>query len=43
MRRFREYAEPAMAPVRGQNAHMAIDFDKLLRLGVAGLREEIAG
>ena len=43
LRRFRECAQPAMAPVRGQTAHMAIDFDKLLRLGVAGLRAEIAG
>ncbi|MCX6028364.1 MAG: hypothetical protein NT169_03550 [Chloroflexi bacterium] len=42
LQRFREYAQPAMPPVLGQRAHMAIDFDKLLRLGVAGLREQIA-
>jgi len=42
LRRFQEGAEPAMTPVLGQRAHMAIDFDKLLRLGVAGLRDQIA-
>jgi formate C-acetyltransferase len=42
LREYREYAAPAEAPVKGQRAHMAIDYDKLLRLGVAGLREEIA-
>jgi trans-4-hydroxy-L-proline dehydratase len=41
--RFRESAAPAMPPVRGQTAHMAIDFDVLLQLGVSGLREQIAG
>jgi hypothetical protein len=39
--RYREWGEPAAAPVWGQRAHMAIDFDKLLRLGLEGLREEI--
>jgi pyruvate-formate lyase len=38
---YRAYAEPARTPVWGQRAHMAIDFDKLLRLGLAGLRREI--
>ena len=42
LQRYREWAEPAMAPVWGQRAHMAIDFDKLLRLGIDGLRREIA-
>jgi pyruvate-formate lyase len=43
LRRFREWSEPAIPPVLGQRAHMAIDFDKLLRLGLDGLRREIAG
>jgi pyruvate-formate lyase len=31
---FKSAAEPAMAPVLGQRAHMAIDIEKLLRLGI---------
>jgi len=42
LQRFREWSEPASAPVWGQRAHMAIDYDKLLRLGVSGIREQIA-
>ncbi|PKO23856.1 MAG: hypothetical protein CVU38_01930 [Chloroflexi bacterium HGW-Chloroflexi-1] len=42
LRRFRQDVEPALPPIWGQRAHMAIDFDKLLRLGIAGLREQIA-
>ncbi len=41
--RYRATVQPAEAPVWGQRAHMAIDYDKLLRLGVDGLRREIAG
>ncbi len=37
--RYREWGEPAAAPVWGQRAHMAIDIDKLLRLGLAGIRQ----
>jgi formate C-acetyltransferase len=39
--RYQEWAGPAKPPVRGQRAHMAIDYDKLLRLGVDGIREQI--
>ena len=42
LRSFREHAAPTMEPVRGQTDPMAIDFDKLLRMGVAGLVEQIA-
>ena len=38
---FRETVEPTMAPVWGQRAHMAVDLDKLLCLGIDGLRREI--
>ncbi len=31
----------AASPVYGQRAHMAIDYEKLLRLGLKGLREQI--
>jgi pyruvate-formate lyase len=41
MARYRQWAEPARAPVWGQRAHMAIDYDKLLRLGVDGLRRQV--
>ena len=43
LERFRSWSEPAMAPVLGQRAHMAIDYDKLLRLGLHGLRQQIEG
>ncbi|MHB1296326.1 MAG: pyruvate formate lyase family protein [Anaerolineae bacterium] len=38
----REYA-PVLPPVYGQRAHMAIDYETLLRLGLGGLRSQIAG
>ncbi len=40
---YREWVGPAQPPVLGQRAHMAIDYDKLLRLGVSGLRRQIEG
>jgi pyruvate-formate lyase len=39
--RYRAWAEPARPPVLGQRAHMAIDYDKLLQLGVEGIRRQI--
>ena len=41
--RLRGEAMPAASPSYGQRAHMAIDYERLLRDGVAGIREEIAG
>lgn len=38
--RWRE-ASRAASPVYGQRAHMAIDYEKLLRLGLRGLRAQI--
>lgn len=38
---LRSKAVPAMAPTGGQASHMAIDYAKLLRLGITGIREEI--
>lgn len=38
---FQDNVEPYRVIEQGQRAHMAIDFEKLLRLGVAGIREEI--
>ena len=40
--RWNQYGEPARAKENGQRAHMAIDFEKLLKLGVEGTREQIA-
>lgn len=42
MERWRLYGHPARSKELGQRAHMAIDFDKLLRLGTDGLRDQIA-
>jgi len=39
--RYREWADPARPPVLGQRAHMAIDYDKLLQLGVDGVRRQV--
>jgi pyruvate-formate lyase len=39
--RYRAWAEPARPPVLGQRAHMAIDYDKLLQLGVDGIRRQV--
>ncbi len=41
--RYREWAEPARAAVWGQRAHMAIDYDRLLRLGINGVQRQIHG
>ena len=38
---YREWGAPSRLVVAGQRAHMAIDYDKLLRLGVDGLRRQI--
>lgn len=35
------YGAPSTGVVPGQRAHMAIDFARVLRLGVAGVREQI--
>jgi formate C-acetyltransferase len=43
LERYREWGAPARPVVWGQRAHMAIDYDKLLRLGVDGLRRQIDG
>ncbi|MBN1641071.1 MAG: hypothetical protein JXA09_07535 [Anaerolineae bacterium] len=41
VQRYRAWADPARAPVRGQRAHMAIDYDRLIRLGIDGTRRQI--
>ena len=38
---YRKYAAPARPPVWGQRAHMAIDYEKLLKLGIVGFRRQI--
>jgi len=38
---FQENIEPYRVSEEGQRAHMAIDFEKLLRIGVVGIRKEI--
>lgn len=40
---FRENIQPYRVIEDGQRAHMAIDFEKLLAVGVDGIREEIKG
>ena len=40
---WRHDALRAASPVLGQRAHMAIDYEKLLRLGLLGIREQIRG
>jgi pyruvate-formate lyase len=39
--RYKTWSEPARSQALGQRAHMAIDYDKLLRLGVEGIRQQI--
>ncbi len=39
---WRSDASHASSAVYGQRAHMAIDYEKLLRLGLSGVREQIA-
>ena len=36
-----KYSSPAVPYAGGQSAHMAIDYDKLLHLGIRGVKEEI--
>ena len=38
---WREVTSRAASRVSGQRAHMAIDYEKLLRLGLRGIREQI--
>lgn len=38
---WRRWGEPAAGRVLGQRAHMAIDYERLLRLGVSGVRDLI--
>ncbi|MGC9359446.1 MAG: pyruvate formate lyase family protein, partial [Anaerolineae bacterium] len=42
LQRWREEQAPASSPVWGQRAHMAIDYETLLRRGLGGLRAQIA-
>lgn len=38
-----QYTEPAMDPHWGQDAHMAVDYEKLLQKGLNGIRQEVCG
>lgn len=38
---WRQDTSRAAAPIYGQRAHMAIDYEKLLRLGLKGIRSQI--
>lgn len=38
-----KYTSPAMPRISGQNAHMAVDYEKLLKKGVSGILDEIDG
>ena len=38
---WRNYGEPATSKAHGQRAHMAIDYERVLRLGVAGVQAQI--
>lgn len=40
---WRRDGEPAASRALGQRAHMAIDYERLLRLGVSGVRGQIEG
>jgi len=42
LERWRWELSPAASPVWGQRAHMAIDYETLLRRGLRGLRRQIA-
>ena len=39
---WRQYGEPATDTAYGQRAHMAVNYERLLRLGVDGLRAQLA-
>lgn len=41
LRVWNKYSNPAVPYAGGQSAHMAIDYDKLLRLGLCGVKAEI--
>ncbi len=41
LRALRENVAPAMPALGGQGSHMAIDYEKLLRHGIVGIRDEI--
>jgi formate C-acetyltransferase len=40
-RLYRETIDPALIVPHGQRAHMAVDYEKLLRLGVSGVIREV--
>lgn len=42
VKNWREHGDPARGRVEGQRAHMAIDYERLLRLGITGVRDLIA-
>jgi len=39
---WRRFGEPATSKALGQRSHMAIDYERLLRLGVSGIRSQVA-
>lgn len=41
LRGLRDHVVPALPALGGQGSHMAIDYEKLLTQGVAGIRQEI--
>ncbi len=41
MKIYKDYVEKALVMLQGQASHMAIDYEKLLRLGINGIKEEI--
>jgi Pyruvate-formate lyase len=41
LEQYENYAGRAMANLQGQGSHMAIDYEKLLKLGVNGIKNEI--
>jgi len=38
---FNTYGEPARSKDMGIRAHMAVDYERLLRMGIVGIREQI--
>ncbi|NLJ69679.1 MAG: hypothetical protein GX341_10205 [Firmicutes bacterium] len=43
LEKWKSMGEPALPKALGQKAHMAIDYEKLLRLGIRGIRAQIEG
>jgi len=41
VRHWETHSSPAIPFAGGQSAHMAIDYDKLLRLGIRGVKDEL--